>query len=37
MKHVSPKLRCREGSGFGNVSSVAIDLFFLSKHGMIYS
>lgn len=37
MKHVSLKLCCREGSAFGNVSSEAIDLFFISKHDMIYS
>lgn len=31
------KLCCREGSAFGNIISVAIDLFFISKHDMIYS
>lgn len=31
------KLCCREGSAFGNIISVAVDLFFISKHDMIYS
>lgn len=31
------KLCCRDGSAFGNIISVAIDLFFISKHYMIYS
>lgn len=37
MKCVFLKLCCRDSSAFGNVSSVAIDLFFISKHDMIYS
>lgn len=36
MKCVFLKLCCREGS-FGNVSSVAIDLFVVFEHDVIYS
>lgn len=37
MKRVFLKPCCRAGSDFGSASSVAIDLFFISKCDVIYS